>query len=630
MMEAMSTATAAPTRHPVPWTAVRIDDPFWSPRLRALIDVTLPSQYQQLHDSGRLASLGIWDGPGEAPPSHRFHTSDIAKWLEAVAYAQAWAPDVELRAKAERVIAGYAAIQGDDGYCNQGFDNPAERWTDLRDGHELYSAGHLIEAAVAWHAIGDDALLRVVLKLAELIWRRFGPDGAPGYPGHPETELALVRLADSSGDDRWRQLAQLMVDRRGQQPGSFAAEDERNGKRAPDTGYDYYQAHAPVREQLTVEGHSVRALYLLAGVEDLAQRGGDAELRAAADAQWANAIERRMYVTGGFGSHHDGERFTADFDLPEREAYTETCAAIAGAMVARRRLSARRDAASGDVLERCLHNGMLAGFGLDGCSYHYANPLRVQPGIDPKHKRWCGCGSSVARQPWYGCACCPPNVARVLASLGGWAYDLDPQGLDCHLLLGGELDHGGWRLRIDADQVGAGRGGIHVATAPAGEQELRIRLPLWRGATALELDGAAVSWVERDGYAVIARCWSGGEVLRWDFAPAPLRLHADPRICDAAGKVAIQRGPLLYCAEQVDHAAPLACLRLGPGELVTGELDLLPGCVALEGAGQALRADALYATEPPRAVTARIRLVPYPLWGNREPGAMQVWLPLAR
>ena len=620
----------ATDRHSIPWSDVRIADAFWGPRLATLASTTLRSQWTRLHESGRLAPLGIWHGEGEAPPTHRFYDSDIAKWLEAVACAQAWHPDAELRARGEEVIAGYERIQMDDGYCNQAYiDAPNERWTNLRDAHELYCAGHLMEAAVAWHAIGEDRLLRVMQQVCEHIWQAFGPDGRPGYGGHPEIELALVRMAKACDEPRWRELARLIQDRRGDDPKYFDAEAEARGATpfGQHWGGNYHQADVPVRENDTIDGHAVRALYLLAGMEDL--RDSDDALAAAADTWWANAVEQRMYVTGAFGSNSQGEVFTRDYDLPNREAYAETCASIAGAMVARRRLARRLDGRDGDVLERCLHNGMPAGLALDGEHYYYANPLYVQPGIDMfKKGLTSGEPGEHARPAWYGCACCPPNIARTLAGLGGYVASIDESGLDLHLHIGCTLEHGGWKLRCGGDYVWQGQACIEIERAPAAEQELRLRLPGWRLASGITLNGESVAIEERDGYAVIRRAWQAGDRVDCDFGIAARRVYAHPLINDDADRVAVQRGPLVYCLEGCDHGGDIVDLRLpDDAPLEDTPCELLPGAVAVEAEGRRLHTDALYAFEEPRTEACRLRFVPFPLWGNREPGAMQVWIP---
>lgn len=615
----MTTAAATPsaTRYRLPWTAVRIDDPFWGPRLRTLVGRTLPGQYRQLLESGRLAPLGIWNGPGDPPKAHAFFNSDIAKWLEAVAYAQTWHADAGLRAKAEEIIAAYARVQMADGYI--GFFAVRERWTDLRDGHEMYTIGHLIEAAVAWHeALGDGRLLAVMRDCAQHLWDRFGPEAKDrGVCGHPEIELALVRLGECTGEQRWIDLAAHLVAVRGD---GYAAEDARHGRRMHRSGSDYYQAHGPVADQHECGGHSVRALYLLAGVDDLVRHGVDG-LAIAAEAQWRSATERRMYVTGGFASTQDGERFTVDHDLPNRAAYTETCAAIAGALVAHRRLRRCRDAQAGAILERCLHNGMLAGLSLDGEHYHYANPLEVVPGEDPQHKRWTGRADSVARKAWYGCACCPPNIARILASLGGYIAIREGDDLDLDLHIGCRIDSDDWTLRVSGDPVSTGRCEIRIDRVPAGGR-LGLRRPDW--STEVTVDGAAVA--DDDGYVRIAVV--PGRTLAVDFHLRAERLFADPRISDNANRVALRRGPLVYCQEACDHAEPLPVLRLPrTAALAESPCALLPGTVALRAQGQALATASLYGTGAPTATPAILTAVPYALWGNRGPGAMRVWIP---
>ncbi len=617
-------------RHPVPWTAYRVDDLFWNPRLHGNLTRTLLSQWDRLHETGRLAALGIWDSNDPAPGPHAFFDSDVAKWLEALAYHLACRPEPELRTKAERIIAGYEAIQQPDGYCNQAFvDRPDQRWTNLQDGHELYCAGHLIEAGVAWfQGLHEWRLLNLVEKLADHIEQRFGPEGIPGIPGHPEIELALVRLAKATDNPRRRQLARTFVDRRGQKPSWFELETVARGETVRRTDqFRYYQAHLPVREVTTVEGHAVRALYLLAGMVELGD--DDPSLAAAVETWWGNAVARRMFVTGGFGSNHQGEVFTHDFDLPNREAYAETCASIAGALVARGLLTRRLRGRDADALEVILYNGMLAGLGLDGERYYYANPLTVQPGIDNFHKGYQTMATTTpARQKWYKCSCCPPNIARVLASLGGYVADANEAALDIHLYVGGTFSTGDWRVRLTGDYVWQGKSALAVDAAPSDLAAIRFRLPGWRTKADLRLNGEPLSLTEVDGYAVIVRHWQAGDQVDLDFGIAPRRVHADPRIPDNAGYVAIQRGPLIYCLEQCDHEADLFTLSLHDDSTLADEpCYLAPGAMAVVADGLMRSASTLYSFEPPSRSPCRLRFIPFSFWANRDVSAMRVWVP---
>jgi uncharacterized protein len=622
---------AVSSSHSVPWTAIAIDDPFWNPRLTTLVEKTLPSQYVQLRSSGRLAALGIWDGPAVAPKPHVFWDSDIAKWIEAVAYAQTWHPDPELRAQAESVIRGYERLQMPDGYLNQSFQSGRihQRWTNVRDDHELYCAGHLMEAAVAWYeALGDDRFLKIMVRNAEHIWQRFGPDGEAGIPGHEEIELALVRLAGATKEPRWLELARLFVERRGVQPSFWAIEFPRHGKpfHVCPTADCYQQADVPMRQRQGIDGHAVRALYLIAGALDVADRTNDDELRGGCIRSWQRTIERRMYVTGGFGSHHGGERFTADYDLPDREAYAESCASIAACLIARRLLNTTSDAATGDVLERSLYNGVLAGWSQDGEHYFYANPLRSEDGHDGMSKYWHEEPYTYKREQWFGCACCPPNIARCYASLGGFCATWRPDGLDVHLPIGGRLAHQGWDVTIAGDYVGAGITECRIAAQPK-DAQVRIRRPSWAGEIQVTVDGTASSAAVINGYVTITT--QVGSVVRIDWGIRPLRIHADPRVADAVGKVALQRGPLLYCVEACDHRTELPRLRLADNAALSceHEPELGATCYAITAEAGSDESDALYATSAPKRVTTTLRAVPYALWANRQPGPMRVWLP---
>ena len=368
-----------------------------------------------------------------------FQDSDVAKWLEAVAYSLATHPDPQLEATADEVIDLVTRAQQPDGYLNSYYTivDPENRWTNLAENHELYCAGHFIEAAVAYYeATGKDKLLQVVCKLVEHIDSIFGPEEGKkkGYPGHEEIELALIRLYRVTRDERHLRLAQFFVEERGKQPNYFEEEARARGpQRSPNWGLfglDYNQAHLQVREQTTVEGHAVRAMYLFSAVADLAQETGDPQLLQVSKTLWDNMVSRRMYITGGIGSQAHGEGFTIDYDLPSSRAYAETCAAIGLFFWGHRLLQLEPDNRYADEMERALYNGILSGMSWEGDRFFYVNPLEVDPAVcrarhDHRHVK-------ATRQGWFACACCPPNLARLLTSLHHYIYSCGPQGLFVH------------------------------------------------------------------------------------------------------------------------------------------------------------------------------------------------------
>lgn len=617
---------------PVPWTPVahtawRIGDPFWAPRRAILAERTLASQHVRLRESGRLSRLGIMPTDPAAASSHCFYDSDIAKWLEAVAYALAEREDPALRAAAVAIIAGYERIQRPDGYLNSHFGpTPELQWRNLEQEHELYCLGHLIEAAVAWQEhLGDGRLLACCRRALDLVWRRFGPDGEPAYCGHPEIELALMRLWRLDGDERAMRLCRLFVDRRGGSPSWFSTECARDHRRPGTQVPGEFQDDRPLVRETDACGHAVRALYLACGALDLAQDEQDAELAAAIERIWDSVVNRRMHVTGGVGSSAHRECFTADFDLDPFRAYAETCASIALAMLAQRLLGAGPRGDAGDVLELALHNGVLAGWSLDGEGYLYANPLAVDPGWDGKDKQWTA--RQWKRDGWFGCACCPPNIARTIARLGAYGASVCGADLALHLPFAGTLETAGWRLRVDGDWTRTGRVGLVIESAPA-DGALHLRLPRWSSRTVVRRDGQDVIGLPSTGYARLAGLMSGSR-LELVADASPRLVHADPRAGALAGRVALAAGPLVYCVEGCDHDRGLEAMELPEGARLasremTGDL---AGCRSITGLAKARTADGpLYGPRAPLVEDAALRAVPYFLWGNREPGAMRVWV----
>lgn len=504
---------------PVAHTAWSINDPFWAPRRATLAATTLASQYRQLRESGRLSRLGILPADPAKAGSHVYYDSDIGKWLEAVAYALAEQPQARLRADAEAVIAGYERLQLPDGYLNSHFAaTPELRWRNLEHDHELYCLGHLIEAAVAWQEhLGCGRLLACCRRAVDHVWSRFGPEGAAACCGHPGIELALMRLWRLTGDERARRLSRLFVDRRGRS-GWFARERAADPARAGRASRpEEFQDARPLVDERDAVGHAVRCMYLACGALDVAHDEEDEALAAAVGRIWESATRRRMHVTGGIGSSAHHEQFSDDFDLDPFRTYNETCAGIGLMMLAQRLLAAGPRGDAGDVLELALHNSVLAGWALDGESYLYANPLAVDPGWDGQNKQWHG--RAWGRQGWFGCACCPPNIARTIASLGAYAASARGGDLALHLPLAGTLAAAGWRLRLSGDWVGSGRVGIEVEAAPAGGT-LHLRLPGWSATTTLTRDGHPVAGLAASGYVGCAGLAAGARLeLVADAAP---------------------------------------------------------------------------------------------------------------
>ena len=632
---------------------VQVDDRFWNHYTSLVRDVIIPYQRQVLNDelpgverSNAFENFRIAAGEAEGDfYGEVFQDSDVAKWLEAVAYSLTTKSDPELETIADEVIDLIARAQEPDGYLNTFFigDRKDQRWTNLTEDHELYCAGHLIEAAVAYYqATGKDTLLRVARAFADHIDSVFGsePEKLKGYPGHEEIELALVKLYGVTGENRYLKLAKYFVDERGREPNYLDAEyencaDKSKYRNPREWGLKYSQAHLPVREQATAEGHSVRAMYLYAAMADLARETGDKELAEACKRLWRNVTQRRMYITGGIGSQAYGEGFTMDYDLPNDRSYTETCASIGLIFWAQRMLNLEADRQYADICERALYNGVLAGMSLDGKKFFYVNPLEVWPEScanrhDQRHVK-------TTRQAWFSCACCPPNLARLLASLGQYCYSYGENEVYVHLYVGGRAvaNVAGNKVQLDqrTDFPWDGRVELTVSPETAGEFTLCLRIPGWCDKPSIRLNGVNVELgpITEKGYAKLTRLWSEGDRVELDFPMEIKRIYAHPNVRMNAGKIAIARGPMIYCLEESDNGSVLTDIAL-PREAAleaSYDPDLLGGVMVISG--EALRSgespsDDLYDTKPPEKVVASLKGIPYYAWNNRGEGEMLVWI----
>jgi hypothetical protein len=632
---------------PVSPRKVHITGGFWKAKQDLVRDHVIPYQWKALND----------EIPG-AEPSHSvenfriaagvkkgefygliFQDSDVGKWIEAASYTLMIERDAALEAQIDGLVDLIALAQEPDGYLQTYFSvkAPQQRWTDFAMGHEMYCGGHLMEGAVAYYeATGKTKFLDVMKRYADHLVKTFGP--GPGqlvaYDGHPEIELALHKLADATGDERYRALTRFFVDERGKHSDvidrtkiiAWPQDDSLWNRR------DYYQDHLPVREQLTAEGHSVRAMYLYTAMADQMRRDGDKTLEPALTSLWDNVVLHHMYVTGGLGSQATGERFTLDDDLPADTAYTETCAAIGLVIWAWRMTLADTDRRYADVLERSLYNGSLSGISLDGTRYFYVNPLEVTPRVarfrrDHEHVK-------TRRVEWFGCACCPPNIARTIASFAQYQYSASPRGLWAHQFAQGTaevaLPGGVVSVEQTTNYPWDGKVVFTLKAVPAGEPwSFFVRVPAWCASPTLSVNGQAVPLALEKGYAVLTRPWKAGDTVTLNLPMEVRLLRSHPRVRESFGKVAVQRGPLVFCAEQADNGPDLHTLVLtGAEATVEAAPDLGAGALRLRMKAERVEARAadLYSAEAPVVRAAEAVLVPYHLWGNRGEGEMRVWL----
>jgi DUF1680 family protein len=613
----------------VPVDAVTLDDAFWAPRLRRNREVTIPAQHRHLEETGRLDNFRRAAGKRPDLPFQGiyFNDSDVYKWLEAASWSLVAHPDPVLAGLVDAVIAEVAGAQRPDGYLNTYFalDKADERWTNF-DLHEMYCAGHLFQAAVAHHrATGSTRLLDVATRFADHICATFGPaerGKRPASDGHEEIEMALVELYRATGEERYLDQAQFFVDVRGHR----LLDGDNSGR----FGAAYHQDDRPFRELDAMAGHAVRAVYYTSGATDLFAERGEPAIGAALERLWRNMTTRRSYVSGALGARWEGEAFGDDFELPNARAYAETCAAIGSVMWNHRLLALDGDARYADALETALYNAVLPGISLDGEAYFYQNPLADDGG----HRR----------QPWFGCACCPPNVARMLASLPGYVYGVEGDAVSVHLYAEGTAEvH-----LADGATVGLRQrarypwdGDIAIEVAGEGEFALRLRVPAWcaDGAT-LEVDGRPVDAPVVPGtYAEVRRTWKPGDTVRLRLPMPVRRVEGHPDVAENVGRVALMRGPLLYCLEGVDNPeADPRYVTLPPAAEIAEAFrpDLLGGVVALTAEATVAPPDAGWADKLYRPVAASgeaasparaaVTAIPYYAWANRAAGPMRVWL----
>jgi uncharacterized protein len=610
---------------PVPFKDVTIQDSFWAPRRETNRVASIPFSLQKLEEAGnledmRLAARGATNG-FRGPV---FMDSDLYKALEAASYSLATHPDPVLEKQLDGIISLLASAQQPDGYLNSYYTvkEPGKRWTNLRDCHELYCAGHMFEAAVAhFQATGKTTFLNIATRYADNIDSIFGPPPKRlGYPGHPEIELALIKLWRATGNQRYFELARFFVENRGRK--FFATEHHE-----PLDKYDgsYWQDDVPIYDHQNIKGHAVRAAYLMSGVTEVASQTGDERLLRMLDRVWRNTTERNEYITGGIGPSASNEGFTVDYDLPNLSAYQETCATIALAQWAHRLALLYGDARYVDILERGLYNGVLSGVSQDGTKFFYVNPLES--------------AGNHHRSPWFGCACCPPNVTRTLAALGGYAYAVSADSLYVNLYLQGsaqaKIGDTAVTLKVTTEYPWDGKVVLELSPAARAKFALRLRVPGWcqNASVAVNHRSSPAATIQR-GYLVVDREWKRGDRVELVLPMPVQRVAANPRVKADQGLLAIQRGPIVYCLEQCDQAEPLAAFWLPPEAQLKAarEPGLLGGVVSITGEARAASQQAwkhLLYQPAPAANRVALKAIPYYAWDNRQPGAMRVWLPVA-
>lgn len=662
--------------------SIQVTDSFWKKEMELVRKEVIPYQWAALNDAvdgaapsycmrnfriaGQMNQEKAQKGESYTEPSYTFRgfealpedpndlkdmfygfvfqDSDFSKWIEAVGYSLTQHPDPELEQLADGAIDIVCAAQQEDGYLDTYYiiNGKDKIFSNLKDHHELYCFGHLLEGAIAYfEATGKDKLLNAAKRFADYIDLRFGPEEekSKGYPGHEIAEMALVRLYELSGEEKYLRLSSFFVEQRGQRPYYFDQEDHpnENGKKDPNgLRYEYYQAHKPVREQEEATGHAVRALYLYSGMADLARTTQDKSMLAACERLWSDVVDKKMYITGGVGSTHHGEAFTFAYDLPNDTVYAETCASIGLVFFARRMLEIKADARYADVMERALYNGVLSGMALDGKSFFYVNPLEVNPIACQRDggKRHV----KAVRQKWFGCACCPPNVARLLSSIGSYAYTENEDTLYAHLYIGGSISKAmeAKEVKVSIESAMPWSGEVSVKVMAKGTKfKLALRIPGWSKGYQLE-NAAKYQMSEENGYLYLHKEWEEEDTIHINFTMEANWIVSHPAVRENIGKLALARGPLVYCLEEVDNGKDLYQIRVNPEEKIEESQGIIGGMnlctlhtkgLRNVAAGEKFESFEVFSKTKGtlKAQEVRLNYIPYFTWANRGENEMQVW-----
>lgn len=638
---------------PVSIKESNITGKFWSSYMNLIRTSAIPYQWEALNDRIPDAppSYSMYNfrvATGKIPGTHRgsvFQDSDIAKWIEAVAYTLMWHPDKNLEKLADSAINEIIAIQQPDGYLNTYYilNGLEKRFTNLRDNHELYCLGHFLEGAVAYYdATGKDKLLNAVIKYADLVDRTFGPEEYKlhGYPGHEEIELALVKLYQITKNKRHLRLAKYFIDQRGQQPLYFTEEQKKNRTKSPwedeEFSERYYQTHAPVRQQHMAAGHAVRAVYLYTGMAEVARETDDPTLAVACQRLWNDITQRQMYITGGIGAASYGESFTFDYDLPNDTIYSETCASIGLVFFARSMQRFRPQGEYADVIEKALYNGILSGIANDGKSFFYVNPLEVDP--ESAEKDHLKKHIKIRRQKWFGCACCPTNLVRLFSSLNGYLYAKRDNALFIHQYaessMATVLDNGNISLEVKTNYPWEENISITVKEAPSTEATIALRIPGWCKEHSLVVDGEVIRTSAKDGYVYISKVFSQDSSIQLTLKMPVTLMQSNPHVRENMGNLSVMRGPVVYCLEEADNGENLNQISIGPNTSFNFRYDqnFFGGAVVIKSEGKRIETrnwDSRLLYRPMKEHTYKsvpLTWIPYYLWANRSAGEMTVWV----
>ena len=611
--------------HPVPVRAVTLNQGFWSERRKVNVERSIPTMLELLEEHGTVDNFRRLTGKKNVARRGPVYTdSDIYKWMEAAAFVLQSGDDPKLRAEIDGLTDEIVAAQEPSGYLNTYYqdEHKSMRLSEMYRSHELYCLGHMLQAAIAYYrATGNRKLMDAGIRYVDYLIDISGPGKRPLLTGHPEFEMALVELYRTTGNRRFLDFA-----------GYFFSGVERERLKLKDSQVQYMFSGKPFTARTEFEGHAVRAMYASSGATDYYAETGDPQFKKTLDTLWTDLTLHKMYVTGGVGSRSDGEAFGDEYELPNAQAYTESCAAIGNMMWNFRMLAISGEAKYADVMERALYNGINSGMSLNGTLYCYRNPLASN-------------GEKI-RNGWYDTDCCPPNLERILASLPGYFYATAKDGVYVHFYHNSDLDwhlENGTGLKISQNTNYPWNGEVSITVSPAQETEFTVyaRIPGWSAGTVATVNGSPVNGAMAGHYLAVRRRWRAGDRLELRFDMQPRLLAANPQVIEDNGKVAVQRGPLVYCMEQMDEPGHIGDLLLAKAKASFDseyKPDLLGGILELKHAGEeyvpSLSTEPLYEpldkTEARRTRTVELTFIPYYAWANRERAAMEVWIPLDR